>query len=150
MGWGSPSDGLRSCPTTPRWGRVEHWLAPAWLRPDIEVDTRTRLRLENEIVTFFAGPQTEERFTGEPADDGSSSDFRAIVDLASYMVGDEDELNAYIEWLRCRTARHLRTWPAFWPCVQALAEALLQHQTLSGRRARQVILTAGQRWLENH
>jgi hypothetical protein len=34
--------------------------------------------------------------------------------------------------------------------VQALAEALLQHQTLSGRRARQVILTAGQRWLENH
>jgi hypothetical protein len=49
-------------------------------------------------------------------------------------VGDQDELTAYLEWLRCRTVNDLRQ-PMFWARVELLAERLLEQRRVSRREA---------------
>ena len=61
-----------------------------------------------------------------------------LVEAACDGDGDGDEANANFEWLYQRTLSLMRD-PRFRPMVKALATALLSEQTISGRRAREIL-----------
>ena len=75
-------------------------------RPDIEVSTRTRNIIEREVMIFLAGPEAERFKTGRRNDVGARHDYECVGVLLGYAASDQDELDAYREWLRCRTVNH--------------------------------------------
>jgi hypothetical protein len=126
-------------------GRVEHRPRGRKLRPDVEADGRTRRAVNADIVVSWAGPLAEERFTGQFNEPGAQRDLDRSFDLAlNLTVGDMDEAAAYVEWLRFRTIRLMRE-PNFWPQVQAVADALVKHRSLSGVLVRHIMATAARR-----
>jgi len=54
------------------------------------------------------------------------------------MTSEPDETSAYLEWLRIR-AKNTVTSRLWWPCVESLAESLLELPTLNARAAREAI-----------
>jgi hypothetical protein len=108
-------------------------------RPDIEVDTKTRLTIEREAMIFLAGPEAEALNTGRRNNLGASHDLRCAISLVEYAVGDEEELAAYLEWLRCRTVNQLRE-PMFWARVECLAEHLVERRQVTSHEARALVL----------
>jgi hypothetical protein len=148
-------------------GRVLSRGPGKWFRPDIEVDGKVRRRIEREIMILWAGPLSEQRFTGEFNDIGAGlllnhddpkqagpllagSDLSAIVTLGGYVAsGSDEETSAYIEWLRLRTLNEMnRPGWYFWPCVEALAEALLERRTMRYRQARDLVWGTQQHLLQ--
>src|SRR5262245_8462689 len=96
-------------------GQVEHPLPGSWLRPDVEINARTRDYIEHRIMILLAGAETErqryERVTGrcprrvaEQVDAGAERDLIAACSLADHMCTGEAEVGAYLEWLRQRQA----------------------------------------------
>jgi hypothetical protein len=67
-----------------------------------------------------------------------SGDYEFVSILAEKVSGSLDEANAYILWLEQRT-RNLIRHPWFMPAVHALAHALTERKTLSGRDVRTTI-----------
>lgn len=58
--------------------------------------------------------------------------------FASYLVGSEEELNAYTNYLWVRTKQTFKlSW--LWAAIQALASELLEHKKIGYRRARRII-----------
>jgi hypothetical protein len=131
------------------WGHVEQPLPGTWFRPDIEVDGRVRRRIEKEVMILWAGPLCEERLTGRFNEALADSDLRTMEHLASYVTGAAEETAAYIEWLRLRTLgeMHRPGW-YFWPCVDALAEALIEQKTFGYRKARELVVGTQQRLMQ--
>lgn len=54
-------------------------------------------------------------------------------------MGDQDELAAYLEWLRCRTVNHLRQ-PMFWARVELLAQRLIEQGGMTRHEATALVL----------
>jgi Peptidase family M41 len=124
-----------------RWGEK--------FRPDAEVTSRTRARLEAGITVCLAGPEAERAFLGRRTIRGlESSDLHKACNLASYLSGDPDVDGAYVYWLQLCT-RSLLARPDNWAGVVALAAALLESPEISGRRSRQIIHEAERKWLDN-
>lgn len=120
-------------------GRASHNPPGEWFQPDIEVDRRTRNRIESEIICALAGPEAECRFMGNddaPYGAGSQADLDVAALLACYVCGDDDEASAYMEWLRIRARNLVRSE---WELVEVLAAALLDRKTLSGHQVRKVL-----------
>ena len=67
-----------------------------------------------------------------------AGDFVHVSILAEKVSGSLDEANAYIPWLEQRT-RSLVRHPWFMPAAHALAQALAERKTLSGREVRTII-----------
>lgn len=95
------------------YGRVQHRLPGPWFRPDVEINARTRNSIEERVMVFLAGAETETAWsTAQPdtpdnwrdlVNDGAAHDFSGAVDLASYIADSSvPETEAYIEWLRQR------------------------------------------------
>jgi len=78
--------------------------------------------------------------TGDAPDDlvHLCGDYEFVSILAEKVSGSLDEANAYILWLEQRT-RNLIRHPWFMPAVHALAQALTERKTLSGREVRTTI-----------
>ena len=109
-----------------------------WFRPDIEVDRRTQLRIERQIMILWAGPMAEARFTGAFDDEGADADLMTLTNLAVYASGGTEEAEAFIEWLRLRASGVLENgW--VWPRVERVAAALLETPRISGRRFRNLL-----------
>jgi ATP-dependent Zn protease len=106
-------------------------------RPDVEVTTLTRSRLEAYVMSFLAGAIAENSFTGKKTK-GTSIDFQRATDFASYMAPSDKELNAYLEWLWARTEALLST-PINWRLVEVLAQSLMQERTMTGARVQKLI-----------
>ncbi len=114
---------------------------PSWLRNDM-MHARSRLWAEARILWTLAGPVTEARHTGRRNRVGASSDYRTCADLALSMCqGESEEANALLRWLELR-ARNLLALPFVWGPVVALAAALLERETLTGRQARAICRAA--------
>jgi ATP-dependent Zn protease len=122
-------------------GRSSHRPPGEWFRPDIETDARHRRRIEDEVMCGWAGALAEERL-GESSDKelevGAAQDVNTIVWFASYFTGSDYETEAYIEWLRRRTEGLLNRADV-WPAIEAVAAALLEEHTLTGRQVRRII-----------
>ncbi len=112
---------------------------PASFQPDINEDAKTRDRVEREVMIFFAGAAAEE-IAGlyDPELAGEWADNHALIDLASYVSSETEELEAYLAWLRLRT-RNILSAAYLWSAVEGLVTALLAEKTIKVRRARAII-----------
>ncbi len=100
-----------------------------------EPDRYLRLVTEN-VTILFAGVVAEQEHTrGRHNWVGARSDRREASSLAGRILSD-DELPAYLRWLMVRT-RALVRWR--WCAVDALAQALLVREVVSGRDATEII-----------
>jgi hypothetical protein len=120
-------------------GRVIHNSPGAWFQPDIATDSRTRKRLETEIMGSLAGFLAVERAGYPNASDGSEKDLSTAAMLAGYVCGSVEETEAYIEWLRLRTVALLGR-EFVWRGVVALATALESTGTIRWREAKSLIV----------
>ena len=106
--------------------------------PDINLNLRQRDYLEREVISTLAGGTAERRFGGQPNLKGSESDLHAAVDLASYVHGGGELLDAYVNYLwACAAAMWQVEWQ--WLAVKVLAAELLARRRIGGRKAREVI-----------
>jgi hypothetical protein len=117
-------------------GMVEHYPIGEWFRPDIEIDGRTRNRIEKTILVLWAGTLAEEIIGGCEHPEGEE-DIENIVRLSSHIVSETEEQEAYIEWLRLRCRNWVRL-PFVARSITALADALLERQSLTGSQLRDV------------
>jgi hypothetical protein len=93
-------------------GRVTHRRPGDWFRPDIEIDGRARNMIEDHVMIYLAGAETESAWAArcdEMPDDledrinqSALSDRAGALDLAHHFCGGVPELEAYLEWLRQR------------------------------------------------
>ena len=102
---------------------------------------RTRAQIENGVMAALAGPTAEHLYSGRRNNRGASDDHHYAVDLATYEVSEDKELEAYIRWLSVRTRNRL-TVPANWSAVKAVANELLVCRRMSGKRTREVVQNA--------
>ena len=70
-----------------------------------------------------------------------SNDSRHATDLADYVVGSAEELEAYSNWLWIRT-KQLIALPHYWAAIEVLAADLVTHKRLGEKRVREVIKTS--------
>lgn len=114
---------------------------PETFQPDIDSDRRTDRWLERLTLIVLAGPIAEAQFTGRYNHIGASSDYHRAVTWASYAEGSTKLVKAYLHYMQAR-AEAMTTQQSQWVAIEALAEALLEHQHLSGRKARLIWLNA--------
>jgi hypothetical protein len=138
-GWGQPQ--VRRV-TIPRNGEVKglcrSYRTPSF-RPDVDESPRTELRLQGEIMAFFAGTTAESRYRGCRTARGAGHDRTIIADLVSRIAAGPDEERACLRWLSLRTERLVA---AHWPTVELVAQALLARGTLTGKQLVAVIREA--------
>lgn len=96
-----------------------------------------RGHIEREVMILLAGDLAEGLAAGSTRKilPGSTDDTHKAIDLLSYLCGGEDEAGAYFDFLRERTKNRVRQ---AWNAVDAIANGLLQEETLSGKRVRQL------------
>lgn len=112
-------------------------------------DLDDRRKVEGEIVTAFGGEAAVMLLTGKADRKGAASDLSLVRNFVIQMVNSEEEAKAYANWLRHRTRSVLgsdKTWPA----VEAVAKALLEHQTLSYDAVRKTTSESFQNRLQDH
>lgn len=96
--------------------------------PEINLTPRGREIIDSEVSVCFAGPIAEKRFTKRWNRAGADADWRTAFNLASYIAGDEDELNAYLKW-RTVVAEQLVT--NRWNQIVAVAASLVERKRLT-------------------
>lgn len=69
------------------------------------------------------------RLTGRDNWAGARGDIRRIRELANRVCADKQEAAAFLRWLHVRTRKLV---DSVWPVIEALAEALLEHQVVHG------------------
>ena len=135
-------------------GRVLHGAPPAWFRPDVRVDARTRKLIEDRIVVLFAGPLAEERSEGTTGlheavtfaiDDDDvdarffissfGTDVEKVLKLAEFLAPAAGDLNRLVAALRDRAAAVLRA-AGTWAAVEAVAAALTRFEVMTADEAR--------------
>jgi ATP-dependent Zn protease len=122
-------------------GHIRHREWPVSFQPDINSDRRTRDRMEARVITLFAGPAAEMKFTGRRNHIGAQSDYGCADNLASYFCGSNEELEAYLGWLRAR-AENLIVQPHRWHAVQMLVKTLMERRRVSDIQSRKIIRDA--------
>ena len=118
-------------------GSVAGGKPPEWLEWD-SASTRARLRVERQIICYYAGQVVSESFglstEGQP-------DFAGAASYAFLVAGSGREADAFVTWLWER-ARNLVTSPLQWMAIEALAATLMVDKEMSARKARRIIAQA--------
>jgi len=105
--------------------------------------TRSNLHLLDLYVVTFNGGWAAEMVKFWDSDDyaelGAYGDFREAQDLLSkYYTDENNELTRMIIWHRDLAIRLMKN-PRNWDIIDAIAEALLQHKTLTHEQIKKVI-----------
>jgi hypothetical protein len=109
--------------------RLHHDKAPKWFQPQLDSGDRTRLLAERRILVSFAGQIAKEKFLGlQPRFDLQKHDGR-IVDLAMLCCSSVQSSEAFLRSLY-GASRDLVDRESDWQAIEAIANALLQHETL--------------------
>jgi hypothetical protein len=91
----------------------------------------TRLGAERRTVVTLAGEAAQRKFrVSSVRRYHAGSDWDNAVNLMSHFVASDRELSAYLELLRVR-AEQLVENPECWAMIDAVATALMEHDTLS-------------------
>lgn len=77
--------------------------------------------------------------------DQTVRDYEAVADLLDRFTGSKEETDAYITLLTVQTKQRVERWEAE---IEAVAEALLESETLSGKQAKEIIARTYRRRFE--
>lgn len=122
-------------------GSCGHMPWPTSVQPEYDGSSRTTARIRRQIRVLFAGVIAEAKSTGSKRWNlrGFHSDRVSIGDLALYVESGREDASAVCERERCNTealvAEH-------WRAIVSVALALLEHESLSGRRVREIVRAA--------
>lgn len=122
-------------------GHVKPFPPPDSFQPDTFDDSRTRTRIEKQIIAYYAGHAAEFVLTGRKNWSGASSDNHNAVNLAHYYCGSETQASLFLAWMWQRTVDWIKL-PYHWKAVEALAKELIIRQRLSSKDAKKVIAKA--------
>jgi len=134
-------------PTPGTLGHVEGASLPRWLCNMMEAEDPWNhawavRRILHEITSLHAGALAERIKTKQALDvEGAQSDRDQALDFASTVTPDSypKEMRALWAWLELRASRLLRE---HWKAVEAVAQALLEQQALTGNQVLTVIAKA--------
>lgn len=121
-------------------GRVRNYPQPALARADYGRSAPMRDRIERLVKVLLAGEITE-RFISGKKRITIHQDHENAVSYLELLVSGDDELSAYLDLLSIQTKKMFAP-PGIWLCVEVVADALIEHRTLSGRRLRAIIKEA--------
>lgn len=121
-------------------GHVALHRTPRWMCEPVgsTEETRSRSRIEAEVVALYAGQLAQARLTGKHPEDGHWKDAHDAVTLAYRLFSNTDVVNAFLHFCYL----HAREWiyaQTHWVEIQAVAEALLERETLTRNQVSQVI-----------
>ena len=110
---------------------------------DPEWDNSLRVvdRAERMILVLLAGQVAEAKFADRHNWMGSGEDWHTVIKLASYFVGSDEVLQAYVNYLWAR-AKTLFDLPWLWVAVEAVAKELLIRKKMGNRLTRSIIQKA--------
>ena len=121
-------------------GHIKH---PKLNNFDPECDNSLKIvdRTERRILVFFAGQVAERRFANRHNWKGSGGDWESAVNLASCLAGNNEVLQAYVNYLWAR-AKNLFDLPWLWAAVEAVANELLIRKKMGSQLTRKIIRKA--------
>jgi hypothetical protein len=124
-------------------GEVMFSGSPGWAIPDKrEFDVQRALRYwQKHVMVDFAGQIAEKLYTGRVLQASHSGDDHHALDLALRLTISGESATAWLHWLFVSVRDEL-SMPAQQVAVAQLAQALMQHETLSGRQIRQILRDA--------
>jgi ATP-dependent Zn protease len=113
---------------------------PSLVRLEYEDSPYLRRSVELECITFCAGGIAETKRRGRRNHTGARADMNNAFELASRLFGDEVG-EKYLSYLHARAAQLLER-PEHWAAVEYVARELLEHQTITGRHAKELFRQA--------
>ena len=128
-------------------GRVTHRPYFTGIQPDWDESPRVQRRLENMALVCFAGPAAQRKFNphGYRHRDAWGDHHQAMLVLG-YMVGNDEELEAYLRLVEVRATNFVRN-DHTWTEIEAVAAALLERKVLTGKATRELIISLHERLL---
>lgn len=115
-------------------GQWERWIAEI----DYNVTPMREIRLHKHIMVALAGAAATAIHANYATWRGAGQDLINAAGLADYITGGPEETDALVRWLWIR-ARTKLEGPPTWAKVEAVAQALLAQEQLSGRAFRAVL-----------
>lgn len=115
---------------------------PKWAVPDTEQYNQDRARswFEKLAQTSLAGQIAEAKHAGRrPAHYSHQNDRDQVFDMAMEICGTEEECSAWMELIFIRARNQLGN---FWPAVEAVAQELMERETIPEAQARKIIFDA--------
>lgn len=135
-----PDDKLESL------GICRNGKSPKWFQPDCGIGFREEKWIDAEIRILLAGLAAEKQFQGRHNWVGAGRDFHQAASLAGYLY-EGRVLDRYLAFMVERTKDFISA-RLTWIQVEAVAESLLEHNTLSGSRVRSICRDAIRRAVE--
>ena len=111
---------------------------PSYLKAiDVHISAAKQARILDNIKALLAGNVAQRRFNKRSVRHWqASSDFQEAFDLASRLTDVPKGVELLLAWLRHETECLVALR---WPQIQAVASALLEHETLTGEQVRAVL-----------
>ena len=121
-------------------GRIHHANPLAGINLEWDGSWRATKRAESLIRVCLAGAISQKRFSPHGYRKyHASTDHEQAADMVLRISGSSEEANAYLKLLRIQTSQKLNHW---WPLVEAVAGAVLEHGELSAKEIRAVICSS--------
>lgn len=115
---------------------------PSLSKRDYSLTTKAESRLNHRIMIAVAGDVAQRLFSRRRDPSYStSSDHALSLEMAGRTCGDLEETIALVNYLTISARNILRT-PIQWDAVKALAKELLEKNSVSGKRAKEIIQNA--------
>lgn len=103
-----------------------------------DIPPRIRDRMERNARMSLAGGIAQRQFNPRSLRHyHGHSDRHSAVNLISYLTGSNKELVAWINLLRVQTEGLVKK---HWPEIEAVANALIEYETLTGRQIRTILV----------
>jgi hypothetical protein len=117
---------------------------PKWFQPDVLTDARTKQWIEKKVLITLSGLAAQHRRDGRHYWRGFGPDLHSVHLLAGPLYEGKC-LKKYLDFMVER-AKCLVASERWWVQIEAVAAALLDRQTLSGREVRALCRRA---WIEH-
>ena len=122
------------------WHGFAHSLKGFSGEPDIERTVKMRLGAEKRAIVLFAGEAAQRRFRPLSVRRyHAATDRTHAVDLMSYFVASDRELDAYLKWLHIRAEAFVES-PVNSKMIEAVAKALMDRKRLTAGEVKGICL----------
>ena len=131
---------LSIIPDEGSFGRHIHHPYFSGINLDFDESPRAQRRAENMVLVLCAGPAAQRRFNPKGfRSHHASDDWHQAIQLLSHLESDNEVVQVYYDMFELK-ARNLVASPVYWPCIEAVAEALLERRQLSGSEVKDIIV----------